>query len=101
MKRNMELELKLKIQETYGMSASEAQGKSEKILRECPPQLMQNILEWAAGKPLSDIYIDRYSIPMVMSIWENNDFLRALSVVIELLQGDADKAVRQIWNMRR
>lgn len=101
MKTNMEPQLATKIQETYGLDAGNAQDKTKQILEACPPQLMPNILEWAAGRPLSDVYIGSYSIPMILSIWENEDFLKALSVMIELLQGDADKAVRQIWNMRR
>lgn len=90
-----------KIQAAYGMSADNASREAEQILNSCPEKLLPNIREWTEGKPLSDIYIEGFSVPMIMYMWRSRDFLMAISVMTELLQGDADKAKRQIWNTRR
>lgn len=101
MMENIQKELAIKIQEEYGLEESNAQSKAAEILDRCPAQLRPNVYEWTEGRPLSDIFIEKYSIPMILSIWRSSDFLRALDVITELLQGDSDKAVRQIWRMRR
>lgn len=99
--KNIRNELIIKIQEEYGLGESNAQSKAAEILDRCPVQLRPNVYEWTEGRPLSDIFIEKYSIPMILSIWRSNDFLGALDVITELFQGDADKAERQIWRMRR
>lgn len=93
--------LTIKILEEYGLGENNAQSKAVEILDRCPVQLRPNVYEWIEGRPLSDIFIEKYSIPMIMSIWRSDDFLRALEVVTELFQGDLDKAERKIWEMRR
>ena len=98
---NIQKELAIRIQEEYGLRESNAQIKAAEILDRCPVQLRPNVYEWMEGRPLSDIFIEKYSIPMILSIWRSNDFLGALDVITELSQGDVDKAERQIWRMRR
>ena len=98
---NIQKELAIKIQEEYGLEESNAKSKAAEILERCPAQLRPNVYEWTEGRPLSDIFIEKYSIPMILSIWRSNDFLGALDVIIELSQGEVDKAERQIWRMRR
>ena len=90
-----------KIQEIYGISKENAESKSSEILKKCPQKFMQNIHEWVNGETLTDIYADKYSVPMIMAIWGRPDFIGALEVITELLQGDADRAERLIWQMRR
>lgn len=99
--KNIQKDLAVKIQEEYGLGESNAQSKAADILDRCPVQLKPNVYEWTKGRTLSDIFIEKYSIPMILSIWRSNDFLGALDVITELFQGDVDKAERQIWRMRR
>lgn len=101
MKADIEQKLSSKIQKVYCLSKDNAQDKAVQMLRNCPAQLMPNICEWAEDRELTDIYIGKYSVPMIMSIWGRQDFLGALEVISEFLQGDADKAERRIWQMRR
>lgn len=99
--KNIQKDLAVKIQEEYRLGEINAQSKAAEILDRCPVQLRSNVYEWTEGRPLSDIFIEKYSIPMILSIWRSNDFLGALEVITELSQGDMDKAERQIWRMRR
>ena len=70
-------------------------------LGNCPPALTQNLEEWAKGQKLTDIYIDQYSLPMILAIWKNRDFLKAMEVMTELANGNTEIAELKIWNMRR
>ena len=75
-------------------------ANAERILEKLPEKLLPNIDEWSRGLSLSDIYIGDYSLPMILAIWKNNDFISAVEVMIEM-EKNPDKAVRRIWNMRR
>ena len=70
-------------------------------LEGCPVELAQNVEEWAKGQKLTDIYIGKYSLPMILAIWNNRDFLKALEVMTELAKGNTEIAELRIWNMRR
>jgi hypothetical protein len=95
------LEIAQKIKEQYGLNDTEATLRAEKVLRECPQVLMENVREWVEEKPLTDIYVGKYSLPMILTIWNSRDFLRALEVLNELQEGNVESAELKIWEMRR
>ena len=89
METDISQELQSKIREAYGLEPQEAAEKAASLLLTCPPPLRPNLSEWAEGKPLSDIFVGRYSLPMVLSLWHSRDFLRAAGVMSELWQGSS------------
>ena len=89
-----------KIRKVYKLDSQGALANAERILEKLPEKLLPNIDEWSRGLSLSDIYIGDYSLPMILAIWKNNDFISAVEVMIEM-EKNPDKAVRRIWNMRR
>lgn len=93
--------LEEKIHIEYHMSMEAAHERSLQVEKRCPKQLYINVYQWIKGEEISDIYIGKYSLPMILSIWKSNDFLRALEVICELSQGDTEKAEFNIWEMRR
>lgn len=44
---------------------------AEKMIRECPEEIIQNLKEWANEEPISDIYIGRLSVNKLMNVWGN------------------------------
>ncbi len=101
MKARIETQLADRIRQEYGFTQEAAQDRAMVTLENCPPVLAQNIEEWAKGQKLTDIYIGQYSLPMILAIWKNRDFLKALEVMTELAKGNTEIAELQIWNMRR
>lgn len=93
--------LEEKIHIEYHMSMEAAHERTLQVEKRCPKQLYINVYQWIKGEEISDIYIGKYSLPMILSIWKSNDFLRALEVICELSQGDTEKAEFNIWEMRR
>lgn len=85
----------------YGSTQEAARDKAIQVLENCPPALAQNVEEWAKGQKLTDIYIGQYSLPMILAIWKNRDFLKAMEVMTELAEGSTEIAELKIWNMRR
>lgn len=85
----------------YGFTREVAQDKAIQVLKDCPAVLAQNIEEWSKGQNLTDIYIGKYSLPMILAIWNSKDFLSALEVMAELAKGNIEIAELRIWNMRR
>ena len=85
----------------YGFTQEAAQDRVMQMLENCPPALVQNVEEWAKGQKLTDIYIDQYSLSMILTIWKNKDFLKAMQVMTELAKGNTEIAELKIWNMRR
>ncbi len=90
-----------RIRREYGCTQKAAQDKAMQVLERCPTVLAQNVEEWAKGQKLTDIYIGKYSLPMILAIWNSSDFLRALEVMTELAKGSIEMAELRIWNMRR
>lgn len=93
--------LEEKIHIEYHMSMEAAHERALQVEKRCPKQLYINVYQWIKGDEISDIYIGKYSLPMILDIWKSNDFLRALEVMCELSQGDTEKAELKIWEMRR
>lgn len=85
----------------YGLGKENAQTKAIELYQKCPYQLRENLEQWAAGVPLEDIYVGKYSVPLIMAIWGSCDFIGALEVISEYLNGNQDIAERRIWQMRR
>lgn len=67
----------------------------------CPVVLEQNVEEWSKGQKLTDIYTGKYTLPMILAIWNSKDFLKVLEVMIELEKGNVESVELRIWNMLR
>ena len=85
----------------YGFTQEISEEKAVRALKICPAVLVQNVEEWSEGKKLTDIYIDQYTLPMILNIWKSRDFLNALGVMAELEKGSRETAELKIWKMRR
>ena len=90
-----------KIVKEYNLTEEDAHNKAVKILERCPEKLRQNVQEWSENRTLTDIYIGKYSLPMILAIWDSKDFLSAWEVMTELAEGEIETAEMRIWNMRR
>ncbi|MCI8582929.1 MAG: hypothetical protein HFH13_07345 [Dorea sp.] len=90
-----------RICQEYGFTQEVAQDKAIQALKRCPMVLAQNVEEWSKGQKLTDIYIGKYTLPMILAIWNSKDFLSALEVMAELAKGSVEIAELRIWNMRR
>lgn len=90
-----------RIRQEYGFTQEVAQDKAIQVLERCPMVLAQNVEEWSKGQKLTDIYIGKYTLPMILAIWNSKDFLSALEVMAELAKGSVEIAELRIWNMRR
>ena len=101
MNGNMRAALTEKIIKQYKLNVADAVLRAEMVMKKCPQILMKNVCEWVRNMPLTDVYVGEYSLPMILSIWNNSDFLRALEVMEELLEGHTEMAELKIWEMRR
>ena len=90
-----------KIVKEYNLTEEDAHNKAVKILERCPEKLRQNVQEWSENRTLTDIYIGKYSLPMILAIWDSKDFLSAWEVMTELAEGAIETAEMRIWYMRR
>lgn len=90
-----------KIMDEYGFSQELSRSNAERLIAICPESLGKNVEEWLSDKELSDIFIDRYSLPMILSIWHSTDFLRAMEVMSKLSEGEVQSAEFMIWNGSR
>ena len=90
-----------RICQEYGLTQKTAQDKAEQIVKNCPVVLAKNLEEWSKGQKLTNIYIGKYTLPMILAIWNSKDFLNALEVMDELEKGNVETAELRIWNMRR
>lgn len=85
----------------YCVENVNARTKAEELCTNCPEQLMLNVQQYANGSHLTDIYVGDYSIPMIMTIWGNRDFVGAMTVITEYINGNTDIAERRIWRTLR
>lgn len=71
-----------------------------RTIEQTDERLERNVAEWLRGDKLSDIWIGRYCVNMVMQIQGGTDFLWALDV---LSRYAIDPAVgeRLIWRSKR
>lgn len=89
-----------KIQEVYGLDADAALYTAGKIMYVLPKRLLPNIDEWCESRPLSEILIEGFSVPMILALWESDDFLSAVNCMIEL-ERDPNDGKLLIWQARR
>ena len=89
-----------KIQDVYGMDADAALYTAGKIMYDLPKKLLPNIDEWCSGRKLSEITIEGFSIPLILDLWQSNDFISAVNCMIEL-DKDPDNGKRKVWRMQR
>ena len=90
-----------RIRQEYGLAKEAAHNKAIQTLKACPVALYPNVQEWSEEQALTDIYVGKYSLPMILAIWNSRDFLKALEVLTELSEGNVETAEMKIWNMRR
>ncbi len=89
------------VQKTYGFPESLAGYHAENLLQKLPKQLLVNVDEWCAGEELTDVCVGKYSIPMILKIWnDSSDFLAAANALIEYV-ANPDRGERMIWRTRR
>ena len=88
------------IQEQYKLNEKAAAYHADKLLRQLPEIFWENLREWSAGRPLTEIRCDQYSIPMIMHIRQNQDFLDACYAMVEYCQ-DKENGERLIWRTVR
>lgn len=94
-------DLAARICREYSLGTVNAKKKAIELYKKCPCQLQKNLEQWAAGIPLEDIYVGKYSVPLIMAIWGSRDFIGAVEVISDYLNGNQDTAERRIWQMRR
>ena len=92
--------LAAKIKTEYGISEQAAFEKAAQIQQDCPEQLAQNVCEWVEDRPLTDIFVDGYSLPMILYIWGNRDFLRAFHLMQMVVNGETKQAEPAITFVR-
>lgn len=96
----MERQLENKISREYRIDKDKACKIAKNIISEVPKELLVNVNEWIKGQKLSDIYIEGYSLPMILALWNNSDFLTAINVMCELTR-NKESAEKKIWRMWR
>ena len=101
MNNNLKNRLSNRIRQEYSLTEQAALSKAEQLLKNCPPELRQNLQEYACEQPLSDVQIRQYTLPMILSIWGSPDFLSAFDVLCEYINGNQDLAMRRIWRTRK
>lgn len=90
-----------RIASEYCVENANARIKAVALCKHCPEQLILNVQQYANGSTLTDIYVGNYSIPMIMTIWGNRDFIGAMNVIAEYISGNTDIAERRIWQTFR
>lgn len=90
-----------RIEEAYALPEAEAVRKANHLICQSSLKLMKNIQEWAENRSLTEIFVGKYSVPMVMRIWGTTDFLGAVDVLTEYQENDRVKAERKIWTKGR
>ena len=92
MEKSNEKLLADRIQERYKLNEKAAEYHADKLMRQ--------LWEWSFGRSLTEIRYDQYSIPMIMHIRQNQDFLDACYTMIEYCQ-DKENGERLIWRTVR
>ena len=64
--------LEEKIHIEYHISMEAAHERTLQVEKRCPKQLYINVYQWIKGDEISDIYIGKYSLPMILDIWKNS-----------------------------
>ncbi len=72
---------------------------ADRIRADTDPRLEQNVIEWAEGRKISDLWIGKYCVNAIMSIRGDSDFVSALDAM-NLYLADEKAGVRKIWRAR-
>lgn len=67
------------------------QGEFHRACLSMNDEIAIYICEWVNDIPLTDIFVGKYSMQMILAIWKSTQFLRALEMMKELLEGLTEK----------
>lgn len=86
--------------ELPGMSEEAAAARADALIAQTDVRLEENIRQWMAGQPISDLWVGKYCINAILAIQESRDFLSALDAMNLYLQ-DSKAGELRIWRARR
>ena len=91
------------MEEYCGYPRRHAEAAAKDLLQVLPDELFPNLYEWLRGEPISDLRVGKYSIFVIMKIWnlnEKKDFpLAAETMSLYIREPRAGE--RRIWRMWR
>lgn len=82
------------------MEAALCADRARSIIEKTDERLEENVGQWMRKEPLSEIWIGRYCVGMVMSIRGDNSFLEALEA-LSLYGSNPSAGERRIWRTRQ
>lgn len=91
------------MEEHCGYSHKLAVFAAKQLLTRMPDVLLPNLYEWLKGEPISDLRVGKYSIYVIMKIWnldEQKEFPLAAETMSLYLQ-EPHAGERRIWRMWR
>lgn len=89
-----------KIEKEYEFPSELALGCARSLMEEIPERLILNVDEWIEDRELTDIRINKYSLPMILAMWRSNDFMGALQTLKIYTQNPA-LGECMIWRTKR
>lgn len=96
-------EVKKAMEEYCGYSHKHAEIAARELLTTMPDVLLPNLYEWLKGEPISDLRVGKYSIYVIMKIWnlnEKKEFPLAAETM-SLYIREPRSGERRIWRMWR
>lgn len=81
------------------LNAETAERLAVRLAEETDPRLEENVRQWLEGRPVAPVVIGDYSVPLIMQIRGNEDFVGALLAMNDYL-ADPDLGARKIWRRR-
>lgn len=81
------------------LSAANAERLARRLTEETDARLEENVREWLEFLPVTPIVIGDYSLPLIMQIRGNGDFIGALLAMNDYL-ADPVLGARKIWRRR-
>lgn len=82
------------------MDAALCADRARRVIAKTDERLEDNVGQWMRGEPLSEIWIGRYCVGMVMAIRGDNCFLEALEA-LSLYGSNPSSGERRIWRTRQ
>ena len=86
--------------EMPAMPRQTAISRASALINETDSRLEENVLQWIEGKPISDLWVGKYSINAILELRRSRDFLDALDA-INLYLRDPKAGEARIWRARR
>lgn len=84
---------------TPGLDQSLCQALAARLVQETDERLEENVRQWMSGAPLTDVWIGKYCIGMVMAL-QSCGFLEALEAMNAYCT-DPELGERKIWRAVR